>query len=215
MNTTKHNTSDPEMHVAVLIGRIVDGEATDDDLSQFAELADATPALWRELARQQRDAAMLSQTLSQQYSVSDRPRAMPKPSRSAWAVSGAVSGWAAVLVLAVLWIVVANNSPTEGNEAERVQPVLRDATPQVAATPDEQFRAYLNAPFVLGELDPIALQVDELPDGRIAVRLIRRVEEVLYLDAADDLPLDEFGQFTTDPEQLRKPSEHDRAAPDS
>ena len=70
-------------------------------------------------------------------------------------------------------------------------------------TPEQHYERYREAPYVLGEWQPLVLEVEPLSDGRVAVYFIRRIEEVALLDPKD-LPLDENGQLTRDIEKLRE-----------
>jgi hypothetical protein len=45
--------------------------------------------------------------------------------------------------------------------------------------------------------------VQVLPDGRKAVRYIRRIEEVLFLPPDQDVPVDDDGILTKPPSELR------------
>jgi hypothetical protein len=70
-------------------------------------------------------------------------------------------------------------------------------------SPEEHYARYRSAPYVLGEMPPEVLQVDEMTDGRVAVHFMRRIEEVAFLDPTQPLPVDENGELTRDPIRLR------------
>jgi hypothetical protein len=120
--------------------------------------------------------------------------ARPSPRWSWWA---ACAGWAAVLALAVTWGI---SQQLGGVQVDR-RAMPADVRP-VSIPPEEHLRQYLGAPFVLGEMTPTMLNVEELPDGRYAVSYLRRIVEVSYFDAPEDIPLDEEGNLIDAPHAL-------------
>ncbi len=70
-------------------------------------------------------------------------------------------------------------------------------------SPEEHYRHYMSAPYVLGDMQPQVLEVEELSDGRVAVHFVRRIEEVAFLDPNRELPVDDSGELTSDPTRLR------------
>jgi hypothetical protein len=117
--------------------------------------------------------------------------------RVPWWVS--LSGWAAVIALAVAW----------GLTGERAGPI-NDAAggfaaqPAAALSPEEHLRQYMQAPYVLNEMPPVLLNTEDLTDGRIAVSFLRRIIEVRYVDAPEDIPVGENGELTEVPTRLSK-----------
>ena len=60
---------------------------------------------------------------------------------------------------------------------------------------------------MIGELQPIVLQVDELTDGRTAIRYMRRFEEVIILSEDVEPPeIFDLGWLTENAGQMRAPS---------
>jgi anti-sigma factor RsiW len=182
-----------------IITRIIDGEATAGERSTFAADADGNPSMWKSLALAQEQAAVLARTLDDATSTACAV-ALPAPRRvqfGAWPM--AVSGWAAAVLIAAIWILLpgVQRGTHDGQLA-----VLHDE-PAATLAADPLLRAYLNAQYVLGEQEPLMLEIEELRDGRIALRMLRRIEEVAFLQPGDELPVDEDGRLLLDPHALR------------
>jgi hypothetical protein len=184
------------LEAEVLIGRVVDGEATPDDRRRFERLATADPLLWRTLAIRQDDARALHEAFREATKRGLRAELPERRLRPTWTL--VLSGWAAMLFVATSWALVSIAADRAGG------PVAAAPVNQAPAviTPVEHLRAYLDAPYVLGDLEPVIVQVEPLSDGRIAVNFIRRIEEVAFFSPAD-LPLDESGELIKDPARLR------------
>lgn len=213
MNDTNRPTPTDEATLEstadLLISRMIDCEASEEDERAFAQLAESRPALWRELALQQRDAAALTAAVERRLTLSERvtlaPSHPPAHQRdfipfpiaarkhASWLFASA--GWAAAIAMVLVWRLA-----TPGGFASPANPHIQNA---VQMTPEEQLRSYLQAPYVLGELDAVMERVDTLPDGRIAVVALRRIQEVLFLDESDVLPVDDERHFMKDPAELR------------
>jgi hypothetical protein len=174
----------PEVESDTLIGRIIDREATPRDCAAFERLASDDPILWRALALRHLDMAMLSDRVAQDTDAVERVDAPARWShRRPLSLVVTLSGWAAVLLLGLSWVLVVAG----GRDAAAPGPGVRSVAEfPVAAgdlTADEHFRRYLQSDRVLGELDPILLETEPLPDGRYRLRIIRRVEEYVDVDA--------------------------------
>lgn len=198
---------EPGLEPDFLMNRLIDGRATDADHARFDQLAAASPGLWRELALRQGDAVALADRVEIAIADAggvDLPRRWLVPARMTWTM--ALSGWAAMLILAVTWSIMAGR-PGGGPDVGG-RPVAADGA---RLTAEDHFREYLGAPYVLGDMQPMVVEVDQMSDGRVAVHFIRRVEEILFLDPEGDLPLDDSGELIKDLAQLREPS--DEAGP--
>ncbi len=178
-----------EMETEALIGRVVDCEATADDCARFERMADADGTMWDALARRQLEQAMLASRVAARIAPADDVEA---PARRRGVRFGDVlglSGWAAVIALLAWWAVAAGTGPRA--PAPRVEPVSEAIEP---LTPAAHLRKYLEADFVLGELDPVMLEAEPLPGGRTRIRFIRRIEEHAEIDVPVEL---------IDPSELR------------
>src|SRR5262245_54487463 len=138
--------------------------------------------------------------------------AVPAVSRMTMRISSwplAVSGWAAMVALAVIWFM--NSGPTTPpiQGAGNARPTSSDAT---KLSPDDYLQMYLNkgkaAGYVLDEMPPTMLEVQVLSDGRKAVRYIRRIDEVVFLPPDEDVPVDDTGNLTKPPSELRGEESH-------
>jgi hypothetical protein len=52
-------------------------------------------------------------------------------------------------------------------------------------------------------MEPEIVEVEPLSDDRVAIRFIRRIEEVAFLDPTRPLPVEPDGTLTRDPKRLR------------
>ena len=183
----------------ILIGRIVDHEATPQELERFEHMADERLPLWRTLARQQISMGLLADRVLDETAAAEAVEVARGPSRG-WSIT-ALSGWAAVLVLGVWWAVVAptRDTPRHPPQLDRVV-----GTPSQSPTrPDDHLREYLAAPFVIGVHDPIVLETEPLESGRHRVYFMRRIEEYVDINTPPDAVIDQKGQFKIDPAALR------------
>jgi hypothetical protein len=194
--------SPPESEI--LLGRLVDGEATADDRARFEMLAGGDPSLWRRLALHQNEMAILTSKFEEDIRSVETvnvPQVVGGEKRSSaggWFRLVAYSGWAAALLLATVWWIAFVN---QGSEQSRAKPVITDSPPDLSY--DEHRLEYMKAPYVVGEMAPTMLQREVMSDGRTAIRFLRRVEEVLFLPEGAEPPTDQDGAFTTDPSRLR------------
>ncbi len=187
---------DQELEAEVLIGRIIDSEAGDEDRARFEYLAASEPTLWRQLALRQQDTDLLAEKVCESVAAIERidlPRRWLFPERLSWPL--ALAGWAAVFIISLSWSVVALVE-REANPSATPQPA-------VFLTPEEHYEQYRAAPYVIGEMTPEVVDVQALSDGRLAIHLIRKTEEVALLDPTE-LPVDENGELTSNLTELRK-----------
>ncbi len=185
----------------ILIGRIVDHEATPQELEHFEQMADDRLPLWRTLARQQMAMGLLAERVLDETAAAEAVEVGPGAGRGRFVV--ALSGWAAVLVLGVWWAVVAatQDAPV-GRRPPQLDRVV-GASPASPTRPDEHLQKYLAAPFVLGEHDPIVLETEPLAPGRYRVYFMRRIEEYVDIDTPPDAVVDQGGRLKIDPADLR------------
>jgi hypothetical protein len=180
---------------------MIDGEANDDDRERFEQLAATEPDLWRQLALRQQDQSMLVEQVAAATDTIERVelrRSWLMPSRLTWGLS--LSGWAALIIVALSW--GATTLVNQQLDAREHGPLIEEANTQLS--PEQHLLYYRDAPYVVGDLEPEVLDVEPLSDGRVAVRFVRRFEEVAFLDPAGELPLDENGELTNDPLRLRQ-----------
>ena len=182
--------SDDTAQADVLIGRIIDLEATDKDQQRFEQLATADPSLWRTLAARQQDMAVLANRVTEETAGANRvklPVIAPAKGVS-WTL--AYSGWAAVLVIAAVWAILPSGT----------------SNPAVQQTADQHFEEYRKAPFVQNELDPILMDWERIDDEWIRIYIMRRVEETIVTRRPIEELRGENDKLAIPPAELRKES---------
>jgi hypothetical protein len=195
-------------HADILIGRMLDDEATSDDCEHFERMAHQHPSLWKALALRQQDMMRLSRTMDERTRTADDVE-LPGTRRGdvnrKLSALLTLSGWAALIVVAALWMTTAQSDRMFDASANRVA-----VAPPVDMTADDHFAAYLQAGRdsgqVINQLPPTLLEQIELPDGRLRLRIMRRVEESLIVDPDQQPETDQYGNLMTDPSKLRTPS---------
>ncbi len=195
-----HPIDSDELAVEQLLTRLMDGESTPEDRESFERSAAAEPSLWRSLAVRQQD--MLDLRVGLERAIGSAidvplPRRRILPDRMTLPL--VLSGWAAVIIISMAWTLMAINGQSSLIGPGTLK--VNVPTPTLA----QSYNTYMHdAPYVIGELDPVVTDVEQLSDGRVAVNFIRRIEEVLLLDPDQALPVDENGVLLTDPEKLRQ-----------
>jgi len=186
-----------------LITRIVDGVASDAERARFEELASRRPSLWRTLAVEQQSAGVLVRAFDRELERAERVElpvdaAAPvgRRTRAAWVAAGV--GWAAAIVLAVVWAM----TETGGEAPPGLTPV--DLPPIEQLEPDDALQRYLDAPWVRGQMQPVLLEIEHLPDGTRRVWIMRRIEEFVDVPADAELPVNERNELTEEPAELRE-----------
>jgi hypothetical protein len=187
----EEGTGGGRLEAEVLVGRLVDGEASPEELGRFTDLADADASMWKTLALRQIDMRLLADRVAVQTAAAERVELHPRPKRRAHRALLMMSGWAAVLALGAWW------SLHDAAAARRAGPSLPVTAPQEAApelTPREHLREYLRSPHVLGELDVILMETTDLGDGVYEYRFLRRIEEAVVSRTPLPELLDEEGR---------------------
>ncbi len=185
-----------------LIGRIMDHEATSEELDRFEQLAGDAAPLWRALALRQLDMGLLGDRVRQVTEAAVRVEVAPVVGRRNLAVT--LSGWAAVLLLASWWAIIAGM----GDGVARRRPLQPDpvagSATQAPLTPDEHLRHYLAADFVIGELDPVVTETEPLANGRHRVYFMRRIAVYVDIDTPPDAVFDDPGRLRILPADQRR-----------
>lgn len=186
-----------------LIGRIVDGEATPRDCEAFEQLAASESEWWRTLAHRQLDTVMLSHQVARRTEPAQLVDVAARRRLPGAGLLLSLSGWAAVLIVATWWAVAAGGGPSPESDG-RIERVAGGGAAARRLSPDEHYREYLAADWVLGELDPILLETEPLEDGRTRLRIIRRIEEYVDIRTPMQSVVDDMGKLTADPAELRR-----------
>jgi hypothetical protein len=182
-----------------IIGRIIDGEASRDDLKRFESMARDDSGLWQRLALRQIDMSALKEQVLETTAVAEGVDARP---RAAWHRTNfavALSGWAAVLLLLAAWWVV--SGPARQGVASTWGV---DDSAVAELTADEHLQKYMEADFVVGEHDLVMLDQEKIEGGLHRVRFIRRIEEYVDIAASPRTIVDARGRLTKDPARLRR-----------
>lgn len=174
-NPTSDSKPDESTLVELLIGRVIDGEADEADLSRLADLAATDPGVWRLYAARRTDHVLLQGRVASEVEVAQRV-ALPAtgtaggilaPVIDVIRVSHGYLAWAAVIALALV-IGMSDRTPA----APGVRVVDRNAVQPGPVLSSDEF-------------DPVLLHSQPLPDGRVRVTWMRRIIEVLDLDEFD------------------------------
>lgn len=193
MNDTNHTPVpeyDPD-RIDILIGRVVDAEASSSDWHELERLADADPNLWGRLAKAQRAHARLTDAVEDELAITelvDLPD--PEPIRLPFAERmQRWSGWALAAALCMAWLLTQNANPNGTNQAgfgmnSSGQPVFVQNT-----TPEDAWSNYVEtaqlADTFVSELPPIVVSSTPLDGGGQEVFFVRRsLERVQLTDIA-------------------------------
>lgn len=184
----------------LLITRLIDGDATDEDWNQFRARAAGDIEPWRRLAEDQQVCvalregfeAVAARALAVELpgsaagsAAAPHPpvetgemlrRATPAPASISW---GRYVGWAAAVLIGLSWAGTSwrNGSgqtgpQAEGNSSDLIQSVAYDY--------DQHYAAYLQAPYVVRELDPVLLSSRRTENG-LEVTFLRQIAERRYV----------------------------------
>ncbi len=182
---TRHDDtpSAAELEEEILISRLIDGEAKTDDEQSFEQRAEVQPALWRRLALRQRDMLLLAAQVEKRTACADtiELHGLPIfPRRLTWTLS--VSGWAAMLILAVTWAVTSGGWRDEGVEEIKQGDMPTFINPhQEVLSQQALLEQYERAEWVQGELQATLMQWQRLEDGSVELSYLRRLQERIIL----------------------------------
>lgn len=194
----------------ILISRVIDGIARDHDWGALDKIAEADPAVWRELALAQRQNAELAGAVGRAVSVADDVEIDGREAPVVIARIGGLSrwgGWAAAAALALAWIGGSRLGAPQGPGSTR-DPVQRAALLPVSAA--EALQAYLSKGadegLVLGEM-PTKVMLDAVPvgqdDGHTDVYYIRQIIERVRVEELYRASNNEAGAVTPTGSRIR------------
>jgi hypothetical protein len=168
-----------EQHNDILISRILDGNATSGDWDELTALADANPALWRNLAMSLREHQAFARAVNADVAIADAIE-MPlvstvatRPPHNAGrhpailARVGGWSGWAVAAVFTIVWVAgvlnLVQNTTSQPNGSAPVQTLALGG-----ASASELLQAYLDKgrqeDFVIAEV-PQRVLIETRPNG--------------------------------------------------
>lgn len=212
-DSANHEAWEPG-RVDILIGRVVDSEASDSDWRELEKHAIADAAIWSRLARAQRAHARLTDAVEDELALTELVD-LPEPEPIRLAFTERVqrwSGWALAAALCLAWL-LSHQFPANPEGSLRAgfggaQPVFVSNT-----TPDEAWTNYVEtarlADSFVSELPPILVSNTPLAGGGQEVFFVRRsLERVTLTDMAHlRVSQDEQGR----PVLISTPSEHPSA----
>lgn len=187
---TNIESHDPD-RIDILIGRVVDSEASAADWHELEQLADADPQLWGRLARAQRAHARLTDTVEDELTIAElvdlpdpEPIRLPFVERvQRW------SGWALAAALCLAWLLSRQVPPM--NQAGTMQAGIGGVQPVFVSntSPDQAWSNYVEtarlADSFVSELPPIVVSNTALAGGGQEIFYVRRsLERVTLTDVA-------------------------------
>lgn len=193
-----------DTHEHLLISRVIDGDANEQEWTDLESLALRNPQVWRELAEAQRDHAALMRGVSTALALADTT---PLPSsREVFACSDSsyrfqqrlhrLSAWAGWAVAAMVVLAFVTHSPQSPIHTSSI-------VPQLVNTPDEALNNYLNVGTKAGRVieqvpTRVMMQSNPLPSGHgfEVIYLRQIIEKTTVPDLYQFAGEDERGQPT-------------------
>ncbi len=196
----------------VLIGRVVDHEASAGDWAELERLAHVDAGVWERLACAQRAHARLSAAVEDHVAVAELVEAEAvRPRRDIAGAIGRIGGWAVAASLAVAWGMMA----TMGGAPPSTTPgPVSVGTPKVDGgrgafevdypSADEAEDQWLSAKqregSLVSEFPGELLEVQATGDGEYRILVMRKFVEQKRIKNIDSwrFEVDEFGNVVTD-----------------
>ena len=190
-HASNHNTAWEPGRIDVLIGRVVDSEASSDDWSELERLADADPHLWGRLARAQRAHARLTEAVEDELLITELVD-LPDPEPLHLSLGERLqrwSGWALAAALCLAWLLSQNVSNQNSVQNRAGMPGGFEPVVVTESTPDDAWNNYVEtarlANSFVTELPPVLVSSTPLPGGSQEVFFVRRsLERATLTDMA-------------------------------
>lgn len=188
---TNHHAAWEPGRIDVLIGRVVDSEASSDDWSELERLADADPHLWGRLARAQRAHARLTEAVEDELLITELVD-LPDPEPLHLSLGERLqrwSGWALAAALCLAWLLSQNVSNQNSVQNRAGMPGGFEPVVVTESTPDDAWNNYVEtarlANSFVAELPPVLVSTTPLPGGNQEVFFVRRsLERATLTDMA-------------------------------
>jgi len=202
-NPNEHAEQPEPTREDVIVGRIVDGEASPSDWQDLDRIAERDPAVWQRLARAQRAHARLERAVEDGIAVAEF---VELPLREHHAMFDFVTrvraygGWAVAAVLALA--LLGSYSPLQRN-LNGPGSVTAGYTLLDQATTDQAYQRYVNAGRdsgrVVDTLPSVLIEAGGLgtPEGG-DVLIVRRIVE--------RMPAKDMAFFTVEPNEFSEPT---------
>ena len=156
----------------VLVGRVVDGEASVNDWDALESIARTDPAVWERVARAQRTHARLEREVEDAIALAELINIPSARSAAAVATTFRLrtyGGWAAAAAIALAWVGL--QRPPAASPIVAPQGIASDTLASITSLPPEQLLDhYVNAGSregrVLGQMQPMLVEARDLGEGR-------------------------------------------------
>lgn len=194
----------------ILISRVIDGIARDHDWGALDKIAEADPAVWRELAQVQRQNSELTAAVGRAVSVADDVELDAREAPVVIARVGGLSrwgGWAAAAALALAWIA---GSRLGAPQIPGPVPPDTQTAGLLPSSAADALKAYLSKGadegLVLGEM-PTKVMLDAVPVGEderhTDVYYIRQIVERVRVEDLYRASNNEAGAVTPTGSRIR------------
>lgn len=161
----------------VLIGRVVDGEASTSDWDALERIAGTDSAVWERLGRAQRTHARLEREVEDAIAIAELIDLPAEGSIASLGFNARLrqwGGWAAAAVVGVAWISMSGITGS-GVPGSQIAGMPRELSP------DELLSQYMNKGQaqgrVMGEMEPMLVDARDLGDSRKEVIFVRPIIE--------------------------------------
>lgn len=177
-NHPAHESFEPTRE-DVLIGRVVDSEASTSDWDSLERIAGTDASVWERLGRAQRTHARLEREVEDAIAIAEL---IDLPSEGSIAAIGFHSrirqwgGWAAAAVIGVAWLSISGITGSFGPGSN-----IANVLPVRELSPDELLSQYMNkgqaSGRVMGEMEPMLVDARDLGLNRKEVIFVRPIIE--------------------------------------
>lgn len=197
--TESHGRHEPTRE-DVIVGRIVDGEATPHDWQELDRLAHEDPDVWRRIAQAQRAHARLERAVEDEIAVAELIELPIEQHSAVYELVTRVrayGGWAvaAVLTLALLGNF---NMPTPSGSMRA----------GLSLSPDQAYDQYISTGMeegrVVSEMPALLVDAGEADNGQVLI--IRRIMERVRVEETPfyQVKTNEFGERVLSPVEVRQ-----------
>ncbi len=181
----------------ILIARVTDGAASEQDWAAFRSAAERDPAMWRELAELQRDATALAAAVGRAVAIADTVEApieehLGTRLSDRFRLIGTWGGWAAAAALVLMVVTGWRPAAPLGTQTTGVVPSI--------GTPQEALREYLSRGRQEGVVvdqvpEMVMLDARPAPDGQgFEVIYLRQIMERTMVNDLYGLGVDDAGR---------------------
>lgn len=203
------NLDDEAMRREILIGRVIDGEASPEDWDALRAIAETDESVWADLNQTQRQQELLCASVTRACAIADEIEiddalVDPEPMVRRLRLVGTWGGWAMAAGLGLMWALGINplESKTGGSVAGPIP------TKPVELAPDDALAQYLSTGREAGRVirevpDRVVVRAEPLEGGqRVEVFYLRQILERQVVNQVYRETVDELGNELTIPVRL-------------